>query len=282
MDAVPSRTYARRVAHRTKTAMAAALRLLPILTALLAAVASARAADMTVQQISMALAKASETRPVDFSHRDLSYLDLSELDFKRANLSGANLYGADLSRANLAGAWLAGADLDHTLITATNFAGADLSGVSLRDAEAFSTLEVSPAEAPNFAGANLAGARIIARLNRSNMSGANLAHVYMGTPRDHTILPLRSALSGCNLANASLVGAEFAGLDLSFADLSGADLSHANLARADLAHADLTGADLTGADLTDADLDETVLRRTKGLAEAKGIDTARHHATAIR
>jgi uncharacterized protein YjbI with pentapeptide repeats len=282
MDALPCRTYAHVVAHGTKTAMAAALRLLSISTALLAAGASAWAADLTVQQISIALAKASVSQPVDFSHRDLSYLDLSELDFKHANLSGANLYGTDLSHANLAGARLAGADLDHTLIIATNFAGADLSGVSLRDAEAFSTLEVSPAEAPNFAGANLAGAHIIARLSRSNMSGANLAHMHMGTPRDHTILPLRSALSGCNLANASLIGAELAGLDLSFADLSGADLSHANLARADLAHADLSGADLTGTDLTDADLDETVLKRAKGLAAAKGIDTARHHATTIR
>src|SRR5258708_210189 len=100
--------------------------------------------------------------------------------------------------------------------------------------------------------------------------------------RTRTIPPTGSALSGCNPANGSLAGADLGGVDLAFADLSGADLSHANLARADLAHADLTGADLTGTDLSDADLDETVLRRARGLAAAKGIDTARHHDTTIR
>src|SRR5713226_5572599 len=277
MDAVTRRTYADTVAHGTKTAMPAVRRLLWISMVLLAAGAAARAADLTVQQISVVLAKASASSPADFSHRDLSYLDLSDLDFKHADLSGANLYGADLSRANLSAVKLAGANLDHTLIIAANFAGADLREVSLLDAVAFSTLEVSTAEAPS-----LAGARIIARLSRANMSGANLAHIHMGAPRNRTIPPTRNALSGCNLANASLAGADLGGVDLAFADLTGADLSHANLAHADLAHADLTGADLTGADLSDADLDETVLRRARGLSQAKGIDTARHHDTTIR
>src|SRR5713101_203471 len=218
MDAVTRRTYADTVAHGTKTAMPAVRRLLWISMVLLAAGAAARAADLTVQQISVVLAKASASSPADFSHRDLSYLDLSDLDFKHADLSGANLYGADLSRANLSAVKLAGANLDHTLIIAANFAGADL-----------------------------AGAHIIARLSRANMSGANLAHIHMGAPRNRTIPPTRNALSGCNLANASLAG-----------------------------------ADLAGADLSDADLDETVLRRARGLSQAKGIDTARHHDTTIR
>src|SRR5216683_4395444 len=252
MDAVTRRTYADTVAHGTKTAMPAVRRLLWISMVLLAAGAAARAADLTVQQISVVLAKASASSPADFSHRDLSYLDLSDLDFKHADLSGANLYGADLSRANLSAVKLAGANLDHTLIIAANFAGADLREVSLLDAVAFSTLEVSTAEAPNFAGASLAGAHIIARLSRANMSGANLAHIHMGAPRNRTIPPTRNALSGCNLANASLAGADLGGVDLAFADL------------------------------TDADLDETVLRRARGLSQAKGIDTARHHDTTIR
>ncbi|HEX7968322.1 MAG TPA: pentapeptide repeat-containing protein, partial [Stellaceae bacterium] len=131
------------------------MRLLPIGIALLIATASARAADVTVQQISVALAKASPSSPVNFSHRDLSYLDLSELDFKHANLGGANLYGADLSRADLSRVNLSGANLDHTLIIGANFAGADLSNASLFDTVGYSSLEVSPAEAPNFSGANL-------------------------------------------------------------------------------------------------------------------------------
>jgi uncharacterized protein YjbI with pentapeptide repeats len=282
VDDAAQRTYADAIAHRTKTAMPAAHRLLWTCLTMLAAGAGAQAADLTVQQVSVALAKASPSAPVDFARRDLSYLDLSELDFKRADLTGANLYGTDLSRANLAGVRLAGAKLDHALIIGANFAGADLHDASVLDAVAFSTLEILPGEAPNFAGANLSGARIIARLSRSNMSGANLAHLHMGAPLNRTIPPTRNALSGCNLTNASLAGADLAGIDLAFADLTGADLSHADLTRADLAHANLTGADLTGTDLTDADLDETVLRRARGLTQAKGIDTARHHETTIR
>src|SRR5258708_18478964 len=151
MDAVMRRTYAGAVAHGTKAAMPAAQRLLWIAMMLLAVGASARAAELTVQQISVALAKASASNPVNFSHRDLSYLDLSELEFKHADLSGANLYGADLSRADLSGVKLAGANLDHTLIIGANFAGADLTEVSLLDAVAYSALDVSTAEAPNFA-----------------------------------------------------------------------------------------------------------------------------------
>src|SRR5260370_17203350 len=101
MDAVTRRTYADTVAHGTKTAMPAVRRLLWISMVLLAAGAAARAADLTVQQISVVLAKASASSPADFSHRDLSYLDLSDLDFKHADLSGANLYAPDLSPPNL-------------------------------------------------------------------------------------------------------------------------------------------------------------------------------------
>src|SRR5260370_3898978 len=116
MDAVMRRTYAGAVAHGTKAAMPAAQRLLWIAMMLLAVGASARAAELTGQQISVALAKASASSPVNFSHRDLSYLDLSELDFKHADLSGANLYGAALPRTNLSGVKLPASTLDHTRI----------------------------------------------------------------------------------------------------------------------------------------------------------------------
>jgi uncharacterized protein YjbI with pentapeptide repeats len=242
----------------------------------------AAAAELTERDVSVALAKAEPSHPIDFSHRDLSYLDLSDLDFKRANLSGANLYGADLSRTNLTGVNLAGAKLDHTVIINTNFAGADLSNASLFDAVAFSTFEVKPSEAPNFAGANLSGALVAARLSRSNMRGANLANIRMGMPTNHVLNVMRNALSGCDLSSATLVGADLRGIDLAFANLAGADLSHADLAHADLTQANLSGADITGVDLTETDLDETVFTDTVGLATVIGLDRARHRERLVR
>ena len=67
-----------------------------ILFTLLIAVAFAPAvsgARLTVRQVSEVLMKTAPGHPPDFSHEDLSFLDLSDLDFKQAKLIGANLYG---------------------------------------------------------------------------------------------------------------------------------------------------------------------------------------------
>jgi uncharacterized protein YjbI with pentapeptide repeats len=241
----------------------------------------AGSAGLSVKQVSEILVKGTPGHPPDFSHQDLGYLDLSDLDFKRAKLVAANLYGADLSRANLSGADLSGANLDHAVITRTNFSNANLSNARLFDAAAYSTLEASPSEAPNFAGVNLSGAQVLARLSGVDFHGANLAHVRMGMARDQLKTPVRNDLSGCNFSGAKLTDADLHEVRLSFANLVDADLSGANLIGTDLAHADLTGTNLSGADLTGADLNGAVMRRIKGLGEAKGLADARNRDRAV-
>jgi len=252
-----------------------------LLGAALASPGGAEAAGMTVKQVSELLVTASPGHPADLSRADLGFLDLSDLDFKRANLAGANLYGADLSRADLSGADLSGADLDHAVITATNFSNANLSNARLYDIAAYSTLEPSRAEAPSFAGADLSGAQVLARLTDVDLHGANLTRARLGFARDQFKTPLRNDLSGCDLSGARLTDADLHDVRLSFAKLVDADLSGANLTGSDLAQADLTGANLAGATLTGADLDEAVLRRVRGLDQARGLDLARNRDKAI-
>src|SRR5258708_3166369 len=106
----------------------------------------AAASDLTVHEISLALAQATPDAPADFSDKDLGGLDLSDLDFRGANLAGANLTAADLTDANLSRSNLARAQLDRAIVIRTNFAGADLSRTSLVWLVAFSGLEVRPDE----------------------------------------------------------------------------------------------------------------------------------------
>src|SRR5579883_1831076 len=247
-----------------------------VAVALLSPRGGADAADFTVEQVSEMLASATPERPADLSRADLGFLDLSDLDFKRAKLAGANLYGVDLSRSDLSGADLSGADLDHAVITATNFSNANL-----YDIAAYSRLEPSSAEAPSFAGADLSGAELLARLTDVDLHGANLSGLRIGFSAGLPRTPLRNDLSGCNLAGAKLAGADLHEVRLSFSKLEDADLSGANLVGADLTQVDLTGANLAGANLANADLDGAVLRRVRGLEQARGLDLARNRERAV-
>jgi uncharacterized protein YjbI with pentapeptide repeats len=95
------------------------------------ALASAVAADLSVEQVKDRISSATASAQADLSGKDLSDLDLSGIDFRHAKLQGASLFasklvncdfrGSDLRSANLNGAWLMGAD----------FSGADLTGASL-------------------------------------------------------------------------------------------------------------------------------------------------------
>ena len=192
--------------------------------------------------------------------------------FKRAILSGANLLGADLSDANLSFADLKGAKLDRTRLIRTNFADANLSGVSLYHAVGSLNLETSSDNAPNFARANLSGARIMARLSRANLRGADLTNARLGPPElgNELKTPQQTDLSGAVLAGADLRRANLRRVNLVFADLSGADLGDADLGGADLSHAVLTGANLAGANLEDVDLDGAVLTGVRGISSVRG------------
>jgi hypothetical protein len=52
------------------------------------------AADLSTREVTETLFKSKRGAPIDFSGKDLSFLDLSGLDFKGAKLASVNLYGA--------------------------------------------------------------------------------------------------------------------------------------------------------------------------------------------
>jgi uncharacterized protein YjbI with pentapeptide repeats len=229
-------------------------------------------ADLNAAQVREILASASPDKPTDLSGKSLESIDLSNLDFKRANLSGVNLFGAKLVGADLSGANLSGAKLDLAWIMRANFTNVDLSNASLLGLVVSSGLDISPAEAPVFRDANFSGARIIARLSRFDLSGANFTNAKMGADMKNQSMGLmRADLSGSNLSGANFSGADLSRALMRFADLTGANLSRANLMGADLSGADLTDADLTGADATEADLGGAVLKNVRGLETVKGL-----------
>ena len=161
-----------------KSIAALALLLAPSLT-----LGPANASDLTLRQVVETLFKAPPASQPDFADKDLSSLDLSGLDFKQARLTRANLLGADLTDANLSKADLRGAKLDRSRLTRTNFSGANLVGASLYHAVGTLDFEAHSTNAPNFSGANLRGARIMARLSRADLRGANLADARLGPCR---------------------------------------------------------------------------------------------------
>ncbi len=101
--------------------------------------------------------------------------------------------------------------------------------------DAFGSLsfEAPAKEAPNFTNANLSGARIFARLSRSNLHGATLADANLGTERNQFKMPKQTDFSGAILTDANLARA----------NLTGANLISANMVDADLEAAILIGAD---------------------------------------
>jgi uncharacterized protein YjbI with pentapeptide repeats len=244
----------------------------------------AHAADLTVRQLTERLYHSDRARPLDLSRINLRDLDLSGLDFKAANLAGSNLFGADLTGADLSRADLHGALLDRIVIIGTHFNDANLSGVSLLRPSAFSTLAAKRSEAASFAGANLTNARIFARFNGADFSGAKLDGATLAPfGRTGFIEHIwRTELLGANLSHASLVRANLTYTMLAFANLRGADLTGAVLHKADLSRADLTGANLTGADLSEADLDGAILTGVRGLETALGMERARNLDKIVR
>jgi uncharacterized protein YjbI with pentapeptide repeats len=254
-----------------------------MLLAVFLATGRARGAELPLREVVETLFKAAPASHPDFAGKDLSFLDLSDLDFKQAKLAGANLLGSDVSGANLSSADLKDAKLDRARVSRTNFEKADLSGASLFHAVGTLNLETHSDNAPNFSGANLSRARIMARLSRADMRGANLADARLGPPEGGNELktPQQTDLSGALLAGANLQRADLSRVNLSFADLTGANLAGANLGGADLSHAVLTGANLAGTNLADADLNGAVLTHVEGMATAQGLDEARNRDKAV-
>ena len=105
--------------------------------------------------------KGWETIMADFSHCDLSGVNLRDAYLSYANLRDANLSDANLSHANFSGANLSGVNLRYA-----NLRGANLRDANLRDAD--------------LSGADLSGANLSdAYLSYANLSDANLRDAYL-------------------------------------------------------------------------------------------------------
>lgn len=238
-------------------------------------------ADLTVRDITNALYKVRPGERLDYSGKDLTYLDLSGLDFKGASLAHTDLYGTDFTSANLKGADLSGARLDRSVLIKADLSGANLLGATIYRPTIYSDLSSNPADAPRFAGANLTGARFQAELSGADFRGAEMKYADFSPlearPGQGTLVTLpKNVCKSCDFSGANLRQAKFTDAVLHFARFTGADLTGVDFASADLAMADLSGADVTGANFTGADLDGTNLAGTKGLETARGLDRARN------
>lgn len=236
-------------------------------------------ADFTAREISQALYKAQPGQRLDFSGRDLTYLDLSGLDFKGATLKNSDLYGTDFTGSNLTGSDLSHTRLDRAVLIRANFSGADLTDATILRPTLFSDMTNNHADAPIFAGATLKGLRVSMYMEGTSFRGADLTQADFSPleykPGQGTLVtPMKNFCRSCDFSGARLEGANFFRLDLRFAKLTGADLRGANLAETDLSKVDLSGADLTGADVREADFDGANLAGVKGLDDAKGLDSA--------
>mgnify|MGYP002379340274 CR=1 FL=1 len=244
-------------------------------------------ADFTVREITLQLHRAKPGERLDYSGRDLTYLDLSGLDFKQARLARADLYGVDFTGASLKGADMSEARLDRAVLIRTDFSGANLSGTTIYRPTVYTDLANSHADAPRFAGANMTGVRVQADLSGADFRGADLTRADFSPlearPGQGTLVTLaRNVLKSCNFSGAVLRGADLTRSVLMFSSMVGADLAEARLVEADLSKVDFAGADLTGADVTGADFDGANLAGVRGLESVKGLDRALNLDKAIR
>jgi uncharacterized protein YjbI with pentapeptide repeats len=99
-----------------------------VTVALLVSICAMRApaADLSVDQVRVALQNASPSAPADFAGKDPSDLDLTTLDFRKANLRGASPCGSRLVQADVRQADLEGANLNGSWLMGTDFTGANL------------------------------------------------------------------------------------------------------------------------------------------------------------
>jgi uncharacterized protein YjbI with pentapeptide repeats len=234
-------------------------------------------AELSARDVTSAFFQAQADKPVDFSGRNLRFLDLSGLDFKGAALAGADLFGADLTTSDLRGVNLAGVNLNRTTMIRADFTGANLSGASLMRPSVATTLDFDPAESPRFARADMRNIRMTAKLIGADFRGADLTGAMMGPhePRSDLSSMPASILKSCDFSGAKLTDVDLSRAILTFSRFVGADLRRATLIGADLSKVDLSGADVTGADFTDAILDETLIAGIRGFETIRGRDTIR-------
>lgn len=222
-------------------------------------------AEMTREEVIALLSRASG-QPADLSSRRLSRLDLRGVDFKGANLRWARLNGTDLRGANLSAAIL-----DSAWLLNANLENANLTGASL-----FST----QMQGANLKNAILKGARIVANMERADLTGAMLQEADMAADMKNQSMGLmRAILRLATLDDADFSGVKAARVDAEFASFRGAILDGADFSGAELAGADLTDASVAGCNLSGADLASARLVSLKG--DAIGLDDTKNFGEAI-
>lgn len=235
---------------------------------------SVQAADFSSRDIAVALAKAKPGEKLNYSDADLSLLDLAGLDLTAMVLTGADLYGADLKGADLTGVDLSDARLDRAVVIDTNFARANLTGSTLILLATTQDMSGSRQHVARFEGAIMCGARVLARLEGADFSGADLTETDFSAlePGTATIASVpKSYLSGANFSGALLRETNMSHAVLDFAKFVGADLSGANFRDADVRGADFSGANLEGSDFSGAMISGAVFDRVEGAALSKGL-----------
>ena len=252
---------------------------------------SAQSATFTVREVTESLLKGDASKPVDFSGRDLSYLDLAELDFKRAILVNADLSGADLSAASLIGANLAGARLYGATLVKADFTGANLEGAMIVETNVYFSELPDYNEAPKFNGANLRSAHIASRLEGADFRDADLTGATIGLSdlsldaqragrdwyRAPSSLMMRTDFSGANLSAAEVRNVNFTSGKFVGTKLRGSKLVNLDFTKADFSDADFTGADISGSNFKYSNL-----AGAKGLESLVGLQTAKNFDKAVR
>lgn len=250
-------------------------------------IGTARAADISVNELTKTLFAANGSETVDLSGKDFSGLDLSGLNFKRANLTKADLFGADLTDASLNGVDLSGAKLDRATIVRTNFSGANLEGATMLVPAAFLRADKAGQEAPKFGQAKLSRFRAIGNFRQidfrgADLKGADFSPLSKHFSNDAYPASRRTAFRSCDFSDGTLTGAIFRHAILEFSTFVNADLSGADLTDADLTKVNLTNANLEGANVTDANFDSADLRQVRGLDRAIGLASVRNLDRAFR
>jgi uncharacterized protein YjbI with pentapeptide repeats len=143
--------------------------------------------------------------------------------------------------------------MDRATLVKARFNEASLQGASIRRPSIYADMTLSSADLPAFRNANLTRARVTARLDGADFSGANLNDASFVVWEERNLGgPPVSGLERCDFSGARLIGANLRGVSLVRSIFRNADLSRADRRNADLSHADFEGATIAGAKLGDA------------------------------
>lgn len=240
---------------------------------------STDAAEVTVREISQRLHRADSGHRVDFSNRDLTYLDLSGLNFKGARLANSDFYGVDFTGADLRRADLSKTRLDRATLIKADLRFANLSEATLLRPAVYRDLSENLADTPDFSGAILIGTRIQANLSGARFRGANLTRSdispYEKRPGEALFVTRPyNEFTSCDFSGAILRNANLQRVNFTFSQFNGADFKDANIAQTDFTKADLRGTNLTGADVRLANFESANLAGVRGLEHTRNLALA--------